>query len=41
MYYVNAKMILFETIPEMVWGGGGIEESDGGGKFKYDVFDTL
>jgi hypothetical protein len=26
MYYVNAKMILFETIPEMVCVWGGAEE---------------
>jgi hypothetical protein len=28
-----------ETIPGM--GGGGIKENDGGGEFKYDIFDTL
>jgi hypothetical protein len=28
-----------ETIPGM--GKGGIEESGGGGKFKYDIVDTL
>jgi hypothetical protein len=27
-----------ETVPGM---GGGIKENDGGGKFKYDIFDTL
>jgi hypothetical protein len=23
------------------WGKKGIKENDGGGKFKYDIFDTL
>jgi hypothetical protein len=36
--YVNAKMILVETIPEM-WGGGKV--SGERGEFKYDIFDTL
>jgi hypothetical protein len=34
---VNGKMILVETIPGM----GGIKEIDGGGEFKYDIFDIL
>jgi hypothetical protein len=37
--YVNAKMVIVETIPGM--GGGGIKESCGGGEFKYDKFDIL
>jgi hypothetical protein len=37
--YVNAKMIPAETIPGM--GEGGIKESSGGGKFKYDIVDIL
>jgi hypothetical protein len=37
--YVNAKMIPVETIPGM--GGAGIKENSGGGKFMYDIFDTL
>jgi hypothetical protein len=32
-------MIPVETIPGI--GGGGIKVSSGGGKFKYDIFDTL
>jgi hypothetical protein len=28
-----------ETIPRM--GGGDLKENNGGGKFKYDIFDTL
>jgi hypothetical protein len=37
--YVKAKMIPVETVPEI--GQGGMKESSGGGKFKYDIFDTL
>jgi hypothetical protein len=37
--YVNAKMIPVETVPGI--GGGGMNESSGGGEFKYDIFDTL
>jgi hypothetical protein len=37
--YVNAKMIPVETFPRI--GERGIKESSGGGKFKYDIFDTL
>jgi hypothetical protein len=33
------KMRPVETIPGM--GGGEIKENGGGGKFKYDIFDTL
>jgi hypothetical protein len=33
--YVNRKMISVKTIPGMV--GGGINENDGGGEFKYDI----
>jgi hypothetical protein len=33
------KMIPVKTIPRM--GGEGIKENDGGGEFKYDIFDTL
>jgi hypothetical protein len=38
--YVNGKMRPVETIPEhwRCWGGG-IKENDGGGEFKYDIFD--
>jgi hypothetical protein len=36
--YVNAKMIPVETIPGI--GGEGKKESNGKGKFKYDIFDT-
>jgi hypothetical protein len=32
---VNGKMRPIETIPEM--RGGGIDENDGGGSFKYDI----
>jgi hypothetical protein len=35
--YVNANMIPVETVPGM----GGVKESSGGCKFKYDIFDTL
>jgi hypothetical protein len=34
--YVNGKMIPVETAPGMGVG----KENDGGGKFKYDIFDT-
>jgi hypothetical protein len=37
--YANAKMILVETIPGM--GRRGTKESDEGGEFKYDIFDTF
>jgi hypothetical protein len=37
--YVNAKMIPFETIPGIGWGM--IKESNGGGEFRYDIFDIL
>jgi hypothetical protein len=37
--YVNAKMIPVETIPRI--GRRGIKKNDGGGEFKYDIFDTL
>jgi hypothetical protein len=36
--YVNAKIIPVETILGM--GVGGMNESSGGGEFKYDIFDT-
>jgi hypothetical protein len=37
--YVNAKMVLVETVPGI--RGGGMKDSVGGGEFKYDTFDTL
>jgi hypothetical protein len=37
--YINAKMIPVKTVPGIQ--GGGMTWSGGGGKFKYDVFDTL
>jgi hypothetical protein len=37
--YVNTKMIPAESIPGM--GEGRIMESNGRGKFQYDIFDTL
>jgi hypothetical protein len=37
--YVNAKMILVETVPGR-WKGE-IKESNGGDEFKCDIFDTL
>jgi hypothetical protein len=37
--YVNAKMITVETVPGI--RGGGMNESRGGGEFKYDIFHTL
>jgi hypothetical protein len=36
--YVNGKMRSVETIPGI---GQGIKENDGGGEFKYDIFDIL
>jgi hypothetical protein len=35
---VNGKMRPVETVPGM---GERIKENDGGGEFKYDVFDIL
>jgi hypothetical protein len=35
----NEKMIPVETTPGM--GVGDMQENDGGGEFKYDIFDTL
>jgi hypothetical protein len=37
--YVNGEVIPIETIPGMV--AGGIKENNGGGEFKYDIFDIL
>jgi hypothetical protein len=37
--YVNTKMIPVETVPGV--RRGRINESSGGGEFKYDTFDTL
>jgi hypothetical protein len=37
--YANAKMIPVGTVPGI--RGKGMKESIGGGKFKYDIFDTL
>jgi hypothetical protein len=37
--YVNAKMILVETVPGI--RRGGMKESRGGGEFKCDIFATL
>jgi hypothetical protein len=37
--YVNGKMRPVEMIPGM--GRGRIKENDGGGEFKYDIFDIL
>jgi hypothetical protein len=37
--YVNPNMIPVQTIPAM--GRGGKKESDRGGEFKFDIFDTL
>jgi hypothetical protein len=37
--YINAKMIPVETVPGI--RGGEMKENSGGGKFKYDTFDTL
>jgi hypothetical protein len=35
----NGKMRPVETIPIME--GEGIKKNDGGGEFKYDIFNTL
>jgi hypothetical protein len=37
--YVNAKMLPVETVPGI--RGGEMKETSGGGKFKYDIYDTL
>jgi hypothetical protein len=37
--YVNGEMRPVETTPGI--GGGKIEENDGGGEIKYDIFDIL
>jgi hypothetical protein len=37
--YVNAKLIPALTVPGI--REGGMEESSGGGKVKYDIFDAL
>jgi hypothetical protein len=37
--YINAKMIPVETVTGI--GGGEMKESNGGGEFKYDMFNTL
>jgi hypothetical protein len=37
--YINAKMIPVETVQGI--RGRGMKENSGGGKFKYDVFDTV
>jgi hypothetical protein len=37
--HINAKIIPVETILRM--GGGKIKESNRGGEFKCDIFDTL
>jgi hypothetical protein len=37
--YINAKMLPVEAILEI--GEGKIKESDRGGEFSYDIFDTL
>jgi hypothetical protein len=37
--YVNGKMRLVESIPAM--GVGRVKKNDGGGFFKYDIFDLL
>jgi hypothetical protein len=36
---VNVTTIPVETVPGI--RGGGMQESGGGGEFKYDVFDRL
>jgi hypothetical protein len=33
------KLDLLKLFQE--WGGGRIKENDGGGEFKYDIFDIL
>jgi hypothetical protein len=35
---INGIMISVENIPGIM--GRGIRENDGGGEFKYDIFDT-
>jgi hypothetical protein len=37
--YVSGKMRPVETVLGM--GGEGINENNGGGEFKYDIFDIL
>jgi hypothetical protein len=37
--YVNAKMLLVETVPGI--RGEGMKESSGESEFKYDIFDTF
>jgi hypothetical protein len=37
--YVNAKMIPVETVPGI--SRREIKESNGGGEFKYEIFDTF
>jgi hypothetical protein len=37
--YVNAKMITVKTVPGI--RGGGMQVSNKGSEFKYDIFDTL
>jgi hypothetical protein len=37
--YENGKMIPVETIPGM--GARGIKENEGGGEFRYAIFDIL
>jgi hypothetical protein len=36
--YVNGKMVSAEAVQE--WGKGEMK-NDGGGEFKYDIFDIL
>jgi hypothetical protein len=36
--YVNGKMVSAEIIPGI---GEGLKENDGGGEFKYYIFDIL
>jgi hypothetical protein len=36
---VNVKIIPVEIVPGI--RGEGVKESNGGGKFKYDIFGTL
>jgi hypothetical protein len=36
--YVRVKMRLAKTVPGM--GEGGVKENNGGGEFKYEIFDT-
>jgi hypothetical protein len=37
--YVNEKTITAEIVPGI--RGRGMKASNGGGEFKYDIFDTL